>query len=192
MNRKLISNQIREESSTDGRNSETINTGSLLVVNLRGMVNTRAPVRKALEQLHLVRRFNATIVPNNKDYMGMLLLCKEHLAWSEVDSDLIEKLLKKRAEVSDGRKVSEDKLTSAGKNISFGEIAKSLSSGKSRLDGSQGFRQFFRLNSPRGGFRRSIRRQYHAGGILGPNPRAGGPRRNHDGLKTKNKKSVVT
>jgi large subunit ribosomal protein L30 len=171
----MISNQAVEEAGKERRKTEdeSVISGSLLVVNLRGMVNTRAPVRKALEQLHLVRRFNATIVPNNKAYMGMLKLCKEHIAWSEADPGLIEKLLRSRAEVSDGHKVKEEELNSAGKRVSFAEVAKSLASGESRLDGSQGFRQFFRLNSPRGGFKRSIRRQFHAGGILGPNPELG-------------------
>jgi len=163
--------QKPEEKAIDEK-SDT-NAGSLLVVNLRGMVNTRAPVRKALEQLHLVRRFNATIVPNNKDYIGMLRLCKEHVAWSKADSQLIEKLMKSKAEVSDGRKAKEGELSFKGKSSAFSEIANSLASGDSRLDGSQGFRQFFRLNSPRGGFKRSIRRQYPAGGILGPNPELG-------------------
>ena len=151
--------------------SSSVGDGSLIVVNLRGMVNTRAPVRKALEQLHLVRRFNATIVPNNESYLGMLQLCKEHVAWTQADTALIETLLKAKAEVSDGRKVKEGELNPKGKTIA--EIAKSLAEGESRLDGTQGFRQFFRLNSPKGGFKRSIRRQYPAGGILGPNPELG-------------------
>ncbi|MCL4518008.1 MAG: hypothetical protein M1587_02295 [Thaumarchaeota archaeon] len=41
------------------------------------------------------------------------------------------------------------------------------------LDGTQGMRQFFRLNSPKGGFKRSIRRPFKAGGILGENPELG-------------------
>lgn len=135
---------------------------SLLVVNLRGTVNTRSPVRKAMEQLHVIKRFNATIVPKNKVNLGMLNLCKEHLAWSVVDSKTIEQLLTSRAEVSDGRKFSS--------SSSLSELADSVSKGKSRLDGSQGFRQFFRLSPPRGGFKRSIRRQFGEGGILGPNP----------------------
>ena len=48
-------------STNEGKSDEQV-TGSLLVVNLRGMVNTRTPVRSTLEQLSIARRFNATII----------------------------------------------------------------------------------------------------------------------------------
>ncbi|HZW56366.1 MAG TPA: hypothetical protein VFF30_08775 [Nitrososphaerales archaeon] len=146
-------------------------TSSVLVINLRGMVNTRSPVRTALEQLHVARRFNATIVPENNVYLGMLNLCKEHVAWCRVDRQTAEKLLKAKAEVSDGRKFDWS-ATGKGKEAGYTVegLAETITSGKSRLDGSQGFRQFFRLSPPRGGFKRSIRRQFREGGILGENP----------------------
>jgi large subunit ribosomal protein L30 len=143
--------------------------GSLLVVNMRGLVNTRRPVRATLEQLKLLRRFNATIVPDNKVYRGMLSLAKEHLAWCELDSSTAESLLAKRAEKSNGVRANEGMLKEAGYS-SFKEFALALSAGKVSLNENKlGFRQFFRLSPPRGGFKRSIRRQYGEGGILGPN-----------------------
>ena len=162
-------------SSGEGKRSEQAKEAisSLLVVNLRGMVNTRAPVRTALEQLHLIRRFNATIVPENRVYLGMLNLCKEHVAWCRIDSQTIEKLLKSRAEVSDGRRFDwavDGKQDAVARKASPSELAEDIVHGKSRLDGTQGFRQFFRLNPPRGGFKRSIRRQFREGGVLGANP----------------------
>lgn len=143
--------------------------GSLLVVNLRGLVNTRAPVRTTLEQLSLIRRFNSTIVLDTAEYRGMLNLSKEHVAWCKIDAPTAEKLLKARAEVSDGRRFDEKELTKKSGYSSFGELAQAISSGKASLDGSQGMRKFFRLSPPRGGFRKSIRRQSAEGGILGQN-----------------------
>lgn len=141
---------------------------NLLVVNLRGLVNTRRPVRRTLEQLRLINRFNATIVPDNEVYRGMLNLAKEHVAWCKLDSSTAEMLLSKRAEISTGRRATEESLK-GGKYGSFADLANALASGKATLDGSLGFRQFFRLSPPRGGFKRSIRRQFGEGGILGPN-----------------------
>lgn len=151
----------------DGSNA-TSSEGSLLVVNLRGLVNTRAPVRTTLEQLSLIRRFNSTIVPDTPVYRGMLNLSKEHVAWCKIDAPTAEKLLKARAEVSDGRRFDEKELKKSGYS-SFGELAQAISSGKASLDGSQGMRKFFRLSPPKGGFRKSIRRQSGEGGILGQN-----------------------
>ncbi len=155
-------------SSSKSAKQEAPLGGRLLVVNLRGLVNTRAPVRTTLEQLHLGKRFNAAIVPDNETSRGMLKLAKEHVAWCRADSATIEKLLKERSETSDGHKFEESGLAKIGYS-SFADLAKAVEQGKVNLDGSQGMRQFFRLNSPRGGFKRSIRRQYREGGILGDN-----------------------
>ncbi|MGI0078593.1 MAG: uL30 family ribosomal protein [Nitrososphaerales archaeon] len=142
---------------------------SLLVVNMRGLINTRTPVRKTLEQLKLLRRFNATIVPDNEMYRGMLISAKEHLAWCKLETPIAEILLSKRLEVSNGKKVKESDLKTLGGFSSFSELATELVSGRARLNGTQGFRQFFRLSPPKGGFRLSTRRQYGEGGVLGPN-----------------------
>jgi large subunit ribosomal protein L30 len=141
--------------------------GSLLVVNLRGLVNTRAPVRTTLDQLRVSRRFNATIVPDDDVHHGMLKLAKEHVAWCKLNADIAEKLLKSRSEKSSGRRVLESEVSKT--HGSFHEIASGLESGNLQLKSLGVMRPFFRLSPPRGGFKRSIRRQYKEGGILGPN-----------------------
>jgi large subunit ribosomal protein L30 len=158
-----------EEKKNDQQDQDTGNTtGSLLVVNLRGLVNTRTPVRKTLQQLKLLKRFNATIVPDTEVSRGMLISAKEHLAWCKLDATTAEKLLAKRAEISDGKRVNESVLKRAGFS-SFAELASALASGKTALKEEFGFRQFFRLSPPKGGFNRSTRRQFGEGGVLGPN-----------------------
>ena len=144
-------------------------TGSLLVINLRGIVNTRAPVKTTLEQLSIVRRFNSTIVPDDPVYRGMLNLSKEHVAWCKIDGELAEKLLRMHSEKSTGVRFAEEELKENKEYPSFSALAKGLESGKARLAALQGMRPFFRLNPPKGGFRRSTRRQHRAGGVLGHN-----------------------
>ena len=144
-------------------------SGSILVVNLRGLINTKTPVRKTLEQLKLMRRFNATIIPDNQVSRGMLQSAKEHVAWCKLEAPIAEKLVSKRLEISNGRRVEEPQLKELSGIASFSELANQLVNGAIRLNGSQGFRQFFRLSPPRGGFKRSTRRQYGEGGVLGPN-----------------------
>jgi len=137
------------------------------VVNLRGLVNTRAPVRTMLDQMKVGRRFNATIVPNDEVHLGMLNLAKEHLAWCELNLGIAEKLLNARAEISSGTRVSESQIVKD--HGSFHDIASKLESGEIKLSSINEIRPFFRLSPPRGGFKRSIRRQFRDGGILGPN-----------------------
>lgn len=147
--------------------------GSLLVVNLRGLVNTRTPVSKTLEQLKLLRRFNATIVPDNEVYRGMLESAKEHVAWCKLENPIAEKLLTQKLEISNGRKVTPQELSEEFGLSSFSELAGRLVAGEARLGGTPRVRQFFRLGPPRGGFKRSTRRQFGQGGILGPNKELG-------------------
>jgi large subunit ribosomal protein L30 len=139
------------------------------VVNLRGLVNTRSPIKTTLEQLSIARRFNATIVPDNEVYRGMLNLSKDHVAWCRIDQPLAEKLLRARSERSTGVKFSEQELEEKNELHSFSELANGLESGAVKLNEMHGMRPFFRLNPPRGGFKRSTRRQFRDGGILGQN-----------------------
>jgi large subunit ribosomal protein L30 len=163
--KKVNERDNRKSSETKSSNDAA---RSLLVVNMRGLVNTRTPVRTTLEQLGLLKRFNATIIPDNEISRGMLVSAKEHLSWCELDSPTAEKLLSKRAEISDGKRLDESTLKKSGFS-SFAELASALTSGKITLKEEMGFRRFFRLSPPKGGFKRSTRRQFGQGGILGSN-----------------------
>lgn len=159
------------EAEGKGRGDSGRPIGSLLVVNLRGLVNTRTPVRTTLEQLSIMRRFNATIVPDDRVHRGMLNLAKEHVAWCRLDNLVAEKLLKARSEKSTGVKFPESDLEKGKvRYSSFADLAKDLEAGKVKISSvGGGLRPFFRLNPPKGGFKRSTRRQYGEGGILGHN-----------------------
>jgi large subunit ribosomal protein L30 len=160
--------KTKKSKPTNNEKGEEQNSLNLLVVNMRGLVNTRTPVRETLHQLRLLKRFNATIVPDNEVSRGMLESAKEHLAWCELDASTAENLLAKRAETSNGNKVAESILKGSGFST-FADLASALAAGKTTLREEFGFRQFFRLSPPKGGFNRSIRRQFGEGGILGPN-----------------------
>jgi large subunit ribosomal protein L30 len=152
------------------RNAKQEPQGSLIVVNLRGTVNLRAPVRRTLEQLHVARRFNSTIVPDTREYRGMLYAAKDHVAWCKADASVVEKILNSRAEKTTGNRPPRwSSSTAAETGNSFTELSEQIALGKVRLDGSQGFKAFFRLHPPRGGFNRSTRRPYNQGGVLGSN-----------------------
>jgi large subunit ribosomal protein L30 len=122
--------------------------GELLVVNLRGIVNTRSPVRTTLDQLGILKRFSATVVPDSPEFLGMLRLVKNNVAWCAADMATIDTLQKKRGGIIEGETAKDSKTPSA-----------------------QPAHRVYRLNSPKGGFKRSIRRQYGQGGTLGPNPK---------------------
>jgi large subunit ribosomal protein L30 len=144
--------------------------GLLLVVNVHGAINSPAPVRKALGELKVLRKFSASVVPDDGPTLGMLKLCKGFVAWSPVGADLLATLLKKRGMVSSTRELDLASLKKLGYK-KHEELAAKMVKKNLRLSAVEGVRPFFRLAPPRGGFKRSLRRQFTEKGVLGANPK---------------------
>ncbi len=142
---------------------------SLLVVRLRGTVNVRKPVKRILEELHLSKRFRATIIPDTPDYKGMLIAAKDHVAWCHVKASFISKLIKKRGRKEGWKPLSLKEIKEMNFK-SFSDLAKSLEKGEVVLKEVKKIKPFFALSPPKGGFKRSTRRMYAQGGVLGENP----------------------
>lgn len=142
---------------------------SLLVVRLRGSVNVRKPVKKILEELHLSKRFRATIIPDTLDYKGMLIAAKDYVAWCHVKASFISKLIKKRGRKEGWKPLSLKEIKEMNFK-SFSGFAKSLEKGEVVLSEVKKIKPFFALSPPKGGFKRSTRRMYAQGGVLGENP----------------------
>lgn len=142
----------------------------LLVVNLHGKIDSGVSTRKALAELKVERKFSASVVGDDPSTVGMLRLCKDYVAWSEVDSALLASLLKSRAMVSETRRLDDESLSKLGFKNHQALAEKMLKDG-TRLSALGGIRPFFRLSPPRGGFKGSLRRQYSEKGVLGNNPK---------------------
>jgi large subunit ribosomal protein L30 len=147
--------------------------GLLLVVNLHGQINSSDPVRKALNELWVGKKFSASVVTDDAPTLGMLRLCKDFVAWSSVDEGLLGDLLKKRGMVSSTRPLDQASLKQLGfKN--HDELAAKMVKDQVRLSAVKGVLPFFRLAPPKGGFRLSLRRQSTEHGLLGSNPKLEG------------------
>jgi len=142
----------------------------LLVLNLHGAINSSGPVREALEELKVVRRFSASVVPGDASTLGTLKLCKDRVAWAPIDADLLATLLKKRGMVSATKALDSASLKKMGYK-SYEDLAAKMVKGDIRLSAVEGLRPFFRLAPPRGGFKRSMRRAFSEEGLLGSNPK---------------------
>ena len=143
--------------------------GLLLVVNLHGAINSSAPVRKALRELWVAKKFSASVVADDPATVGMLKLCKDYVAWCPVDEGLLADLLKKRGMVSGTRHLDQASLKELGYK-KHEELAAKMFSDQVRLSAVKGVLPFFRLAPPRGGFNVSLRRQSTERGMLGNNP----------------------
>ena len=144
--------------------------GSLLVVRVRGTINTPTPVRATLFQLRLFKRHTATIIPDNPIYRGMLQTAKDWISWSPIDSATVEKLLTSRGQKVGGKKISSEDVKPWGFK-SIKDMSKSISDGDVALKNIEGLKPFFRLSPPKGGYKVSTRRSSGQGGVLGQYPK---------------------
>jgi large subunit ribosomal protein L30 len=146
--------------------------GLILVVNLHGAINSSAPVRKALTELWVAKKFSASVVTDDAPTVGMLKLCKDFVAWSPVKEDLLSDLLKNRGMVSSTKTLDQAALKELGYK-KHEDLAAKMMKDKVRLSAVSGVLPYFRLAPPRGGFKRSMRRQFSERGVLGSNPSLG-------------------
>ena len=147
--------------------------GLLLVVNLHGSINSSAPVRKALNELWVVKKFSASVVIDDPPTLGMLRLCKDYVAWSPVEEGLLGELLRKRGMTSSTKALDGASLKRLGFE-NHEDMAAMMVKDQVRLSAVRGVLPFFRLAPPRGGFKLSLRRQSTEGGVLGSNPKLEG------------------
>ncbi len=138
-----------------------------LVLRIKGLVNIPYWALTTLTNLNLSKKFNATILPENQQTLGMLHKVKDSVSWYKADKEIIKDLLEKK-----GKKASKKSITQSDIQERFGTfeaIAESLSSDEMTLSEMDFIKPWFTLNPPKGGFKRQTKKQYSQGGILGEN-----------------------
>jgi large subunit ribosomal protein L30 len=139
---------------------------AFLVIRMKGTINVPHWARTTLDLLHLDKRFRATIIPERDNTKGMLNKIKHYVSWQEIDTTTAKELLEKRARKEGYRKLTSDDVVKLGfKNTD--DLAKSLVEGKVALSKLKPMKPWFALAPPRHGFKRSTKKMYGEGGILG-------------------------
>lgn len=136
-----------------------------LVVRIKGTVNIPQWAQATLDGLNLDRRFRATIVPESKEYLGMLRNVKEVVAWTKADAGIVKELLEKR-----GRKTGYKPLTKTDlpkEYKSMDDLASAIADNKVAMSKLEGIKPWFALSPPKGGFKRKTKTQYAQEGVLG-------------------------
>jgi large subunit ribosomal protein L30 len=141
----------------------------LLVVNLHGKINSPRAARRAMGELKAERRFTASVLTDDVTTLGMLRACKDYVAWGPLEKEMLATLLEKRGMVSETRKLDAEALSGLGVKT-YEDLAGKMMAEGLRLSALGGVRPFFKLSPPRGGFKKSLRRQSGEGGVLGKNP----------------------
>lgn len=125
------------------------------VVRLKGTTDMGGEEKGTLEMLNLKRKFNCTLVPENKDFEGMLQKVENSITWGEIKENALKKMLRKRVKKKDDSEVE--------------ELSKKLLNGKTMKE--LGLKPTIPLSPPSGGFKGSTKKTYPdgAGGYRGDN-----------------------
>ncbi|MDP9196955.1 MAG: 50S ribosomal protein L30 [Thermoproteota archaeon] len=140
---------------------------ALLVVRIRGTVNLPYWANMTLRNLNLEKKFTATIVPDTPVYIGMLKKIAEMVAWSKADSTIVNELFIKRARKKGSIPVSDSDVPNEYENIEG--LVRAIAEDRIKISELKNVLPFFRLNPPKGGFKRKTKKAYSDGGILGRN-----------------------
>jgi large subunit ribosomal protein L30 len=139
-----------------------------LVVRMGGQINVPHWAKNTLNLLKLEKKFRATIIPSKENTLGMLDRVKHYVSWQEANLDITKELLDTKARKTGYKKITNDDVTKLGfKTID--DLAASVTEGKVSLNKISPIKPWFALSPPRRGFKRSTRKTYGEGGILGQN-----------------------
>jgi len=142
---------------------------ALLVVRLRGTVNVPYWAVTTLKNLYLNKRFSATLVPETSDYLGMLRKISPWVAWSKADREIVKTLIENRGK---NKNPQSDSLSKTGNSKDYkgiDELVEVLVNDKIKFSEQNNVKPWFSLNPPKGGFKKSTKRQFSDGGTLGSN-----------------------
>ncbi len=123
--------------------SKSLNNKLVAVVRIRGRVNVRGSIAETLTRLNLKRVNNCALVRVTDSYYGMIKKCNDYVAYGEIDTETLAKLLKKNGIDVDAKTMVEGGDLAAVKDT-----------------------MPFRLHPPRHGFR-STKLGFKQGGNLG-------------------------
>ena len=142
-----------------------------LVVRMKGTVNIPNWAQTTLDNLHLNKKFRATLIPENEQTLGMLRKIKEIVAWTSVEESFIREFVEKKGRYTSTKLLSANKEPQAnhGNTTDINKVISDISKNDSFLSKISGLKPWFALNPPKGGFKKKSKVLYSQNGILGEN-----------------------
>lgn len=136
------------------------------VVQIRGEVDMRPEVRDTLSMLNLHKVNHCAFVPEEETYRGMITKVNDFVAHGEPSVEVVELLLRKRAQPIEGSETVDDEWVADNTDYDdIGALAGALVDDETTLR-EQGLTPVLRLHPPRGGHD-GIKHPTKEGGELG-------------------------
>jgi large subunit ribosomal protein L30 len=140
-----------------------------LVIRIRGSFGVPPDVERTLQNLRVKDKFNATFLEKSPSALGMLRRAKDYITWGEINSDAIAKLLRKRAKLQTGGRLTDKHVNDLLAQKSIETLAIALANGEIPLKTlwQKGLKPVFKLHPPSGGFSGTMKRPFDSRGELG-------------------------
>ena len=128
-------------------------SGKIAVIRVRGIWSVKPKIRFTLGKICLNRVNHCVIVNNTPEYIGMLKVCKDYVAFGPISEGVLKELVKKRARKPGDKKLTDAEAEAVVKGFIEGKRPKEL-----------GIKAVFRLRPPSKGYK-SIKKKYPAGAL---------------------------
>ena len=142
-------------------------TKLLAVIRIRGRPSINPTARTTLKLLRLHRKNHLVLVKGTPEILGMLQKVKDFVTWGEISLDTLENLLKTRGRLVGNKKLTDENIAKVTPFKTIRDFAKALYDCQVKMTDFPALKPVFRLNSPSGGFKKSIKRPYSDKGELG-------------------------
>jgi len=139
----------------------------LAVIRIRGRSEVQKSITSTLKMLNLTRANHASLIIGNPSAVGMLQTVKDYITWGEPSEDTILRLLKERAELKNGERLTETNVKEKLGYPSIKNLAAALYNTEVGLHKIPGLKPIFRLHPPKHGFKGSKTKPFLAGGETG-------------------------
>lgn len=134
------------------------------VVRVRGPAGRRKEIEDTLKMLRLKKPNNCVMIPETKEYLGMLRKAKDLITWGNINKKTLSLLIEKRGKILGDKKIDRESLKDITGFDSFDDFSEALIKRKVKLKDYKKIKPVFKLSPPKHGYR-SIRLPYPKGDL---------------------------
>ncbi|MFX1301835.1 MAG: 50S ribosomal protein L30 [Promethearchaeota archaeon] len=138
-------------------------------IRIRGAPGMRGKILDTLKMLRMYKLNHGVLIWGTPSYKGMLIKCKDYIAFGEIDEKTLIRLLRVRGKVEGNKSLTEEHIKNLTSYKNFRELAKALLNGEIQYREKYIYKikPIFRLHPPKKGHRGTIKKHFNEGGTLG-------------------------
>lgn len=139
----------------------------IAIIRIRGHIGMKGAIKDTLKMLRLYKANTCIIIDNTQPNVGMVEKVKEQVTWGEITPETFKLLLTKRGKTVGKKPLTEEYLKNSIK-ITTDDFIKEFFESKKALRDIPGFKPFFKLTPPKGGYeRKGVKQPFSLGGAIG-------------------------